>query len=64
MVTHRDTGADDPHYSHFVEFGTVNWPGGDSYIRPALYNSKDQVLAASRHAMINGVLEIARKAKK
>ena len=62
-VTHRDTGADDPYYSHFVEFGT-KFREADSYIRRALYDSTDQVLAASRKAMITGVKEIARKAKK
>ena len=63
MVTHRDTGADDPFYARFPEFGTVHWEG-DSYIRPALYNSKGQVLSEARRAMIAGVKEIAAKAKK
>ena len=71
MVTHREGGAGggnpkrpgDPYYSHFVEFGTV-FQDEHSYIRRALYDSTDQVLAASRKAIIEGVNEIARKAKK
>lgn len=62
MVTHRDTGVDDPHYAHFAEFGTIYWEG-DAYIRPALYNSKTKVLSEARRAMIAGVNEIAAKAK-
>ena len=62
-VTHRDTGSDDPFYSHFVEFGTVKWEG-DPYIIPALFDSSSKVLAASRKAIIDGVAEIAKKARK
>ncbi len=63
MVTHRTTGDIDPHYGHFVEFGTVS-QDEQGYIRQALWNSSEQVLSSSRRAMINGVLEIARNAKK
>ncbi len=63
MVTHRDTGDDDPYYSHFVEFGTVS-QDEQGYIRQALWNSSEQVLSSARHALINGVLEIGLKAKK
>ena len=63
QVTHRDTGADDPYYSHFVEFGT-KFQDAHAYIRRSLYDSTDQILAASRKAIIDGVNEIAAKAKK
>lgn len=63
MVTHRETGDEDPWYSHFVEFGTVKWVG-DPYIRNALYDTKREILAVSRKAIIAGVNEIAAKAKK
>ena len=62
-VTHKTTGAEDPFYAHFVEFGTQKWQG-DRYIRLALYASDKEVLATSRKAIIAGVDEIARKAKK
>lgn len=62
MVTHVDRGADDPFYAHFVEFGTVKWEG-DRYIRPALYDSKKEVLAEVRKELIKGVNEIAAKAR-
>lgn len=62
-VTHRTTGDDDPFYAIWVEFGTVKWVG-DPYIRPALYDRKVEILAASRRAIIAGVNEIAAKAKK
>ena len=62
MVTHRETGAEDPFYAHFVEFGTRVWQG-DRYIRPALYDSAKQVVGASRKAIREGVEEIARKAR-
>ena len=63
MVTHRDTGDEDPFYAVFVEFGTVKWQG-DPYIREALYDQKREILAVSRKAMIAGVNEIAAKANK
>lgn len=63
QVTHRRTGEGDPYYSHFVEFGTV-FREADSYLRRALYESRREVLAASRKAIIAGVQEIAARAKK
>lgn len=70
MVTHRQGSSGgnpkapgDPYYSHFVEFGT-KFQDEHSYIRRALYDSTDQVLAASRKAIIDGVKEILAKAKK
>lgn len=59
-----DTGGeDDPFYSVFVEYGTKFFRG-DPYIKPALFDSKPRVLAEVRKAIIAGVDEIARKAKK
>jgi len=62
QVTHK-TGTGNPFYAHFPEFGTI-WQEPQHYIVGALYDSTDQVLAASRKAIIDGVKEIAAKAKK
>ncbi len=59
-VVHRTTGAEDPFYSKFVEFGTVKWEG-DRYIRIALYDNERQVLSAVRQEIVRGVNEIAAK---
>lgn len=59
-VVHRTTGAEDPFYSRFVEFGTVKWEG-DRYIRIALYDNEKRVLSAVRQEMVRGVNEIAAK---
>lgn len=56
-------GEDDPYYSVFVEYGTRKWVG-DPYMRQALFDSKQRVLAEVRKATIAGANEIASKAKK
>lgn len=63
-VTHRQSWKEDPFYAHFVEFGTVRWPGGSPYIRPALYDSRTKVVAVARAAMKTGVDEISANARK
>ncbi len=56
-------GEDDPFYSIWVEWKTKFHPA-QPYIKPALFDSKPRVLAEVRKAIIAGVDEIARKAKK
>ena len=58
-VTHRDTGAEDPFYAHFVEFGTDKWKG-KRYIRPALYDSEAEVKAEVIRAIKAALPAIAR----
>jgi HK97 gp10 family phage protein len=62
-VTHKDTGAEDPFYAHFVEFGTVKWDG-DRYIRQALYDNEDRVRRTNRQEIARAVDAIAAKTKR